>query len=62
MCQAATPGDALPDATTDILNEYTGLDPVSAMNFARIHPLLGAIADRFRVLGIEDLASSEGLR
>ena len=41
--------------TRDILNEYTSLDPVGAMRryFDTISPLLAAIADRARALGLD---------
>lgn len=45
--------------TSDIMNEYTSLDPVGAMKryFETIQPLLAAINERCRVLGISDTAN-----
>jgi hypothetical protein len=42
-------------STTDILNDYTTLDPVGAMRqyFDTIRPLLAAIVDRANALGLE---------
>jgi integrase len=44
-------------SVNDILNHYVSLDPVQAMGlyFATIRPLLDAIVQRARVLGIADL-------
>jgi hypothetical protein len=41
-------------STNDILNAYATLDPIGAMQkyFATIRPLLAALADRARALGL----------
>lgn len=48
-------------STGDILNEYASLDPIKAMvkYFANITPLLAAISDRARMLGIIDESCPE---
>jgi hypothetical protein len=47
--------------TSDILNEYTSLDPVGAMQryFETIRPLLSAVADRAVALGIQNNPKGE---
>src|SRR5262249_31703495 len=48
--------------TTDILNEYTSLDPVGAMQkyFHTIRPLLSALEDRAGALGVLDHSERGG--
>ncbi len=54
FCEVGFSGYLTGHTTSDILNEYTSLDPVAAMQkyFSTIQPLLDAIKNRADQLGL----------